>query len=187
MLKKEEEVLKVKNSIKLKEETNSSQKANHAVKNETPRLAPEQEALTAMQKQFGLINLDGKVFVFDRISLEGRTKQGSAAKLKLSPRQDGKLLIQRALKAQYPRVSAKKIVDTFWVSTQTVCYNGVEFNPKGASDNYLNLWVGPTITPQEGDWSLIKMFLLDIICSGDQEAYDYLIPLCVNVSETPTP
>ena len=75
----------------------------------TPCVKPpdiESEALATMQNQFGLINLDGKVWVFDRISLEGRTKQGSAAKLKLSPRQDGKLLIQRALRAQFARLDA---------------------------------------------------------------------------------
>ena len=143
----------------------------------TPSVKPpdiDSEALGTMQKQFGLINLDGKVWVFDRISLEARTKQGAAEKLKLSPRQDGKLLIQRALRAQYPRVSAKETVDTFWISEQTVCYSGVEFNPEGASDNYLNLWVGPTIDSKQGEWGLIALFLLEIICNGDFDAYVYL-------------
>ena len=118
------------------------------------------DALGAMQQQFGLINLDGKVWVFDRIALKARTNQGVAAKLKLSPRQDGALLIKRALKAQYPGVSAKEIVDAFWVSAQTVCYCGVDFNPRGASEDYLNLWVGPTIVPKQGEWGLISILLL---------------------------
>jgi len=143
------------------------------------------EPLAAVQCQFGLINLDGKIWVFDRISLEARSKKGLAAKLKLSSRQDGALLIKRALRAQYPKFSAKEIVDTFWVSTQTVCYSGVEFNPKGASDNYLNLWVEPTITPQQGDWSMIEMFLFEIICSGDHEAYDYLIQYIAHALQKP--
>jgi hypothetical protein len=146
---------------------------------------PRPDPLAAIQRQFGLINLDGKIWVFDRILLKARTRQGIAAKLKLSPRQDGALLIKRALQAQFPGVSAKEIVDAFWVSEQTVCYSGVEFNPKGASDNYLNLWIGPTITPEKGDWSLIKMFLLEIICSGDQEAYEYLIRYITHALQKP--
>ena len=132
------------------------------------------DALAAMQQQFGLINLDGKVWVFDRVSLKARTNQGVAAKLKLSPRQDGALLIKRALKAQYPGVSAKEIVDSFWVSTRTVCHGGVDFNPRGASEDYLNLWVGPTIVPKQGEWGLISILLLEIICNGDFDAYVYL-------------
>jgi hypothetical protein len=93
--------------------------------------------------------------------------------------------MKRALKAQCPGVGAKEIVDAFWVSAQTVCYSGVEFNPEGASDNYLNLWVGPTITTKQGDWNIIKLFLLEIICSGDQEAYDYLISYIAHALQKP--
>ncbi len=135
---------------------------------------PRPDPLTVIQEKFGLINLDGKVWVFDRIVLKARTNQGVAAKLKLSPRQDGALLIKRALKAQYPGVSAKEIVDAFWVSAQTVCHSGVDFNPRGASEDYLNLWVGPTIVPKQGEWGLIALFLLEIICNNDFDAYVYL-------------
>ena len=185
MYKEDEIVNETQNSIKLQDKTDPTQKAKHETQQEPSRLDPEQKALSAMQKQFGLINLDGKVWVFDRISLEARTRQGIAAKLKLSPRQDGSLLIKRALEAQYPQVKAKEIVDPFWTNTHTVCYSGVEFNPEGASDNYLNLWIGPTITPQKGDWSLIRMFLLETICSGDQEAYDYLIRYIAHALQKP--
>ena len=184
MYKEDETVFKSQNSIILKDKADPTQKAKNEAQQEPPSLAPEQKALSAMQKQFGLINL-GKVWVFDRISLEAHTKQGVAANLNLSPRQDAALLIKRALRAQYPKVSAKEIIEDFWKSEQTVCYSGVEFNPDGSSDNYLNLWVDPTITPQKGDWFLIKMFLLEIICSGDQEAYEYLIRYIAHALQKP--
>ena len=48
------------------------------------------------------------------------------------------------------------------------------------------MWVGPTITPKKGEWSLIKMFLLEIICNGDQEAYEYLIRYIAHALQKPS-
>jgi hypothetical protein len=174
MFKEDEVVHETQNSIKLEDKTDPSKKARQATQLEPSRSDPEQEALTAMQKQFGLINMDGKIWVFDKNSLEARSDQGIAEKLKLSNRSDGALLIRRALRAQFPKADAKEIVKEFWDSDETICYSGVEFNPKGTSDKYLNLWVGPTIKPLSGDWSLISIFLLETICNGDEKAYGYL-------------
>ena len=81
----------------------------------------------------------------------------------------------RELKAQFPEVDSTKILKEFFVSSATICYEGLEFNPLGASHNYLNLWVGPTIMPKSGEWKLIRSFLRDVICDGDDECYRYLI------------
>ena len=95
------------------------------------------------------------------------------------------MLIERDLTSAYPNVDADKIIKRFWVDPNTVCYSGIEFNPKGTSGNFLNLWVGPTIDPNQGDWSLIKSFLLDVICDGDQVAYDYLIKYIAHALQRP--
>jgi len=57
--------------------------------------------------------------------------------------------------------------------------------PKGSSGNFLNLWVGPTIKSIPGEWLLIKSFLLDVICDGDQDAYDYLIKYIAHALQRP--
>lgn len=132
-------------------------------------------ALAAMQQQFGLINMDGKVCVFDRIILGSLTEQGMAKKLVMSTRSDGGLLIQRAVRAAFSHSDAAAIVKEFWISPQTACYEGVEFNPVGTSVRSLNLWVGPTIKTRAGSWRLIEAFLLEVICDGDQGCYRYLI------------
>ena len=59
-------------------------------------------------------------------------------------------------------------------SPNTICYDGLEFNPSGTTPGFLNLWVGPTIAPKAGEWRLIKAFLLQVICDGNSKHYDYL-------------
>jgi len=143
--------------------------------------------LTAIQQQFGLINMNGKLCVFDRTALETHTEQGTAQKLTLSNRSDGALLIMRALTAGCtdPDANIKKVLAQFWVSSQTVCYAGVDFRPNGLPDNYLNLWIGPTIVPAAGSWALIQAFLLVIICGGNQAHYDYLIAYIAHALQHP--
>ena len=120
------------------------------------------DPLATIQHQFALINLNGRLWVLDGACLEAKPDQ-PAGKLALSNRSDGSLLISRAVIAQFPNENASKTARDFFTSSDTVCYRDVEFNPAGTTEGYLNLWLGPTATPQAGDWQPISDFLLDII------------------------
>jgi hypothetical protein len=57
---------------------------------------------------------------------------------------------------------------------------GVVFEPGGPPEipnDMLNLWRGFGITPKPGDWSLMRDHIFNVICSGNQEHFDYLIRL----------
>ena len=41
----------------------------------------------------------------------------------------------------------------------------------------LNLWRGFGVTPKPGDWSLMRSHILNVVCSGNQKHFDYLIRL----------
>ena len=141
-----------------------------------PETSPVQtNPLATIQVKFGLLSIGSKISIFNRGALAARTTQHTAKKLVLHNRSDGALLIERALRADYPRLDASETVKEFFVSPETVCYAGVEFNPRGTTDSYLNLWEGPTVVSEEGSWSLIQVFLYDIICAGDWDSYLYLI------------
>ena len=146
---------------------------------------PVRSPLEAIQQQFALIKMDGKVWVLDGRGLAACNDKGTAQKLVLSNRMDGGLLIQRAVKAQFPELNAKTISNEFSVSPQTICYDGVEFNPRNTTRNLLNLWVGPTIDPKAGAWTLIRSFLLDVICDGDQASHIYLIRFIAHALQHP--
>lgn len=173
------------NEVVPQTQNSTKQKNNVGPKQDAQSAPPKLDPLVAIQRKFCLINLDGKIWVIDKSTLNTLTDQGTLEKLKLSNRLDGKLLIKRLLKSQYPESDAKQIAEEFWESPQTVLYNGVEFNPKGPSKGYLNLWKGPTIKPSPGDWSLIKEFLFEIICNEDDEAYDYLIRYIAHALQKP--
>lgn len=145
----------------------------------------ELNPLQAMQKQFSLLNMDGKMWVVDNSSIDRITAHGVAAKLNLSNRDDGGLLLRRALKAQFPSVDGYAVCKDFWVSPDTTCNFGVEFNPLGTSDHYLNLWVGPTITPRQGKWACISGFLLEVVCAGNQDCYDYVVRYIAHALQKP--
>lgn len=143
------------------------------------------EALDGMQERFALLNMNGKFSVFDQIVLAQTTDKGTANRLMPSNRSDGSLLVERAIRAQYPQAKATDVVEEFWVSPMTTCYDGVDFNPRGAAANYLNLWVGPTMVSKSGDWVLIKTFLLEVICDGDEISYRYLICYIAHALQRP--
>lgn len=146
-----------------------------------PALSP----LETIQQGYCLINMDGKVWVLDGGLLAARNGKGTAQKLVLSSRQDGYVLIHRAAAAQFPGVDTGTIFNAFLYSFKTICYDGVEFNPRGTTGNYLNLWVGPTITPKSGAWPLIRSFLLDVICDGNQASFVYLISYLAHALQRP--
>lgn len=140
-----------------------------------PVKAKPRNALEFLQHKFALLNMDGRLFLADLESIDRRSNDGIASKLCLSNLRDGELLIRRKLQAAYPNVDASAHIKQFLVDPNTRCCIGVEFNPLGTSENYLNLWVGPTIVPKTGSWILISKFLLEVVCAGDQACYEYLI------------
>lgn len=54
---------------------------------------------------------------------------------------------------------------------------GLIFDPsrKHEAADKLNLWQGFAVESKGGDWSLLKDHMLKVICSGNQEHYDYLL------------
>jgi hypothetical protein len=74
---------------------------------------------------------------------------------------------------------------TFWVSPKTICNSGIEFNPRGTSEHYLNLWVGPTIVARVGSWTLIAAFFLDVVCDGDADVYQYILSYIAHALQKP--
>lgn len=148
----------------------------------------EAKALTplqALQKRFILLNMDGKLSLVDLVCLSRLDAQGLVSKLNLSNREDGNLLLRRALREQYPAIDGGKVIGDFWTSPETICHSGVVFSPDGNSEHFLNLWVGPTIKPEQGNWLLISTFLLEVICADNQECYTYLIRYIAHALQKP--
>lgn len=148
---------------------------------------PEQsgEALTNLQSHFFLAKLGGKIWVHDRLGSIELERLGTTQKLVFYSRSEASLLMTRTLKKAYPLIEAEKVVKAFFTHPDTVCYEGLEFNPAGTTPGFLNLWVGPTIAPQAGSWRLIQFFLLEVICAGNPDHYNYLVAYIAHALQRP--
>ena len=148
---------------------------------------PEQsdEALAILQSHYFLIKLSGKIWVHDHPGAIEKGRLGTTQKLVFYNRGDASLLMVRTLKRMIHNVKAEDVVKTFFTHPDTVCYEGLEFNPAGTTPGFLNLWVGPTVTPKAGSWRLIQLFLLEVICDGNHEHYMYLIAYIAHALQRP--
>ncbi len=142
-------------------------------------------ALQSLQKAFALISTGSTICVIDKESLQERQKNCAYGALVLMKRPDGTLLMQRHLKALYPRLDSRTCIPRFMTSPNTPIYDGVDFRPPPGRPRALNLWVGPTLTPVQGQWSTLKDFLFHVICAGDEVIYSYLIQYIAHALQHP--
>jgi hypothetical protein len=65
-----------------------------------------------------------------------------------------------------------------WEDRRQYLHRGAVFEPGGPlaiPNDMLNLWRGFGIERKEGNWSLLRSHILDVVCSGRQDHYDYLV------------
>lgn len=105
-----------------------------------------------LQAEFALISVGGSIFIIDKTSLDTKGIHGAAQALQLHKRQDGQLLITRKLTAEFAHTDKSKLVQQFMQAASTTMYKGVEFNPQNTNEGMLNLWVGATVEPKQGNW-----------------------------------
>jgi hypothetical protein len=80
-----------------------------------------------------------------------------------------------------------KDLGTAWIEDpRRRSYDGVTFDPKGqAPANIYNLWLGWGVEPKAVDWSLLRQHMQEVICSGNEEHYRYLIGWCAHCVQHP--
>ncbi len=141
------------------------------------------DALAFVQAEYALINLSGKHWginikqAFDAIN--------TGRQIAFSSMPDLSLMIKRDLKRLFAGLEAKPVLETFFHSPNTICFKGVEFNPRKSTDGYLNLWQGPTLVPKEGNWDIIKELLYCVICNEDFAIYNYLFNYLAHALQRP--
>jgi Family of unknown function (DUF5906) len=65
-----------------------------------------------------------------------------------------------------------------WQPRRQFCGRGVIFEPgreRQIAGDMFNLWRGFGVEPKQGDWSLMRNHIRDVICSGNEELFQYLI------------
>lgn len=65
-------------------------------------------------------------------------------------------------------------------------YERIVFNPCGrAGSRYYNLWRGFGVEPKSGSWTRMEEHIYEIVCNGDQAAFDYLMAWLARIVQDP--
>jgi hypothetical protein len=145
----------------------------------------EESALGLIQKRFSIIDLKGEIRFVDEEQVE-KIKSGQIqGSVSLYTKQNFKVIFDRYIENLPITDKASKLLTDFTNDPNTTMYKHMEFFPMPANSETLNLWVEPNIQPCSGSFSSIKDFLHNIICSGDDVTYDYLIKFIAHMVQKP--
>ena len=140
--------------------------------------------LALVQERFSLINLSADIRIVDNQEVSD-VLAGLKSDVSFYKKPDGQLLIERHLETLPFSTKPKEVIKQFLVSPNTHVYDATAFSPRSTPPTTLNFWVGHTVTPAAGDWSVIRDFIFDVICDGDSGLFDYLIKYLAHMLQKP--
>lgn len=142
-------------------------------------------ALSALQTNFCLMKLGGKIRVVERNQVSLVLSGQSSGDLAFYEKTDGEVLMKRFLESQPIPCKVKDTIADFWISPYTHVYTAIAFSPTSTPATTLNYWIGATITPCSGDWRLIRNHIRSVICDGDPVLFEYLLNYLAHMLQFP--
>jgi hypothetical protein len=140
--------------------------------------------LTSVQERFSLLNIAAEIRIVDNHEISD-VLAGKKNDISLYKRPEGQLVIRQFLETLSVASKPKEIIEQFLVSPNTHIYDEIAFSPLKTPSTTLNYWRGPTVTPTPGDWSVIRDFLYQVICSEDLNLYHYLLRYIAHMLQRP--
>lgn len=131
-------------------------------------------ALQMLQVDFAIIRLNGDIYIVDFMQID-RAVKSTSEDISYLKRSAGNIVLKRRLEAISIASDPKKTIAEFLVSPNTREYDAVAFSPLPTPATTLNFWVGSPIIPYPGDCTLVKCFLLEVICDGDMALFRYVM------------
>ena len=133
-----------------------------------------QTPLAALQDHFAIIDLSSQMLAIDLEKVKAMQSGALRNELSMYKKQDAELRMKRFLEAQPIACKPNQVIADFWVSPDTVEFNATAFTPRLMPDSVLNFWVGPTAVAKPGNWRVLRDFIRDIICAGDENVFSYM-------------
>lgn len=146
---------------------------------------PHATPLAALQDRFGIIDLSSELRVIDLHKVMAMKAGTLRSELSMYKRSDADLRMKRFLEVQPIACKPNLVIADFWVSPDTVEYNATAFTPTMTPDAVLNFWVGPAAGAKPGNWRVLRDFIRDVICAGDDHVYTYLIQFIAHMLQEP--
>ena len=143
-------------------------------------------ALAALQQAFAISRIGGQIRLLERQVIREAQQGSTTAAVHFIKKQDGDLILKRFIESlPIPVAKPAEVVNSFWVSPNTIEYHRLAFHPIPQSADTLNLWVPHTVVPAQGVWTVIENYLKDVICDGDLALFDYLIRFLAHALQRP--
>ena len=149
------------------------------------------DAIKLLQKEFSLIDAEGKIYILKNHNVELITKgEGDPTKnnLHFYANHDAKLWMYRLLTATDLPLTEKDMSDAigqFMRGTATTMYTGVAFHPNPKDKDVLNLWRGHAVEPVEGDCTIFLEFIRAALAGSSDEKNDYLLKYLAHAIQRP--
>jgi len=143
-------------------------------------------ALSALQQAFAISRIGGQLRLLERQVISEAQQGSTTAAIHFIKKQDGDLILKRFIETlPIPVAKPAEVVNSFWVSPNTIEYHRLAFHPIPQPADTLNLWVPHTAVPAQGVWTVIENYLLEVICDGDLALFDYLIKFLAHALQHP--
>ena len=141
--------------------------------------------LAALQERFAIIDLSSEIRLIDLEKVKAMQSGNLRSELSMYKRSDADLRMKRFLEAQPIVCKPNQVIADFWVSPDTVEFNATAVSPLLMPDSVLNFWVGPTTGAKPGNWRILRDFIRDIICAGDERIFSYMSCFIAHMLQKP--
>ena len=143
-------------------------------------------ALAALQQAFAISRIGGQLRLLDRQVIRAAQQGSPTAAIHFIKKQDGDLILKRFIETlPIPVTNPKDVVNSFWLSPNTIENHRLAFHPIPQPADTLNLWVPHTVEPIQGCWKIIEDYLLEVISDGDLGLFEYLVQFVAHALQYP--
>jgi hypothetical protein len=153
-------------------EHEAARKARHpnaALKDMLERGASLDDLLSAMNKIYAVVKYGDQILI---ATIVGKKLDF------MSDREFHKMMANQILKSADGTIIKLSHRWFNWIYRREYIGRGVVFEPGGplhVQGDTLNMFRGFAIDPAPGNWSLMQAHILNVLCNGQQEIFDYLI------------
>jgi len=138
-----------------------------------------------MNANHAIVVIGNKIRILKEI--EGEVEE-MATQYNLLQRNDFMTLMENDVICTDPAKGKYTSVANIWISDpgRRTYAKGVGMFPQGEPEGYYNTWRGFAVDPIEGDCSLFKQHIRDIVCGKDEDLYGYVLDWCADLFQDPS-
>lgn len=138
-----------------------------------------------LRQKFCIIDINGEVKLLNQEQIASALNGTEDQPISFYKKPDGELMMRRCLEALPVNSKPKEVIASFWIDPATVIYKRTAFTPSKTPLTTLNFWIGHTVCAKPSENTLIQDYLLEVICNGSRECYDYLVRFVAHMLQYP--